>query len=88
MAWCVVDEAVVLTVHVDVGCGSGILFATACEYGFDGVGIDARKDVVDALSALGECLSMCICVCLFVCVCASEFCVCLSVCLCVCVLIF
>ena len=37
----------------DVGCGSGILFTTAAEFGFEAVGIDARRDVVDALVRLG-----------------------------------
>lgn len=38
---------------VDVGCGSGILFATAAEFGFEASGLDARSDVVQALIDIG-----------------------------------
>ena len=32
---------------------SGVLFATASEFGFDALGVDTREDVVTALGALG-----------------------------------
>jgi SAM-dependent methyltransferase len=38
---------------LDVGCGSGSLLSTACEFGFFVHGIDLRPYVVDALRQLG-----------------------------------
>lgn len=38
---------------LDVGCGDGALVMTADEYGFNAVGLDARKETVRALQSTG-----------------------------------
>lgn len=38
---------------LDVGCGNGALVFTAAEYGFAATGLDARREAVERLSALG-----------------------------------
>ena len=38
---------------LDIGFGNGSLFFTALEFGFDAVGVDLRKDSVDAMKRLG-----------------------------------
>jgi SAM-dependent methyltransferase len=38
---------------IDAGCGDGGLVMTAGEYGFHAVGIDARRETVEAIVALG-----------------------------------
>ena len=38
---------------LDVGCGDGALVATAHEFGYESMGIDLRKEPVQALSRLG-----------------------------------
>jgi SAM-dependent methyltransferase len=38
---------------VDIGCGNGSLVATAQEFGFDALGIDARQQAVAALTSVG-----------------------------------
>jgi 2-polyprenyl-3-methyl-5-hydroxy-6-metoxy-1,4-benzoquinol methylase len=38
---------------VDVGCGNGGLVMTVCEFGFTGVGVDPRREPVEAIRKLG-----------------------------------
>ncbi len=38
---------------IDAGCGDGALVMTAREYGFRALGVDARRETVDAIVALG-----------------------------------
>jgi SAM-dependent methyltransferase len=38
---------------LDVGCGDGALVMTAAEFGFDAAGLDARRETVEKLAALG-----------------------------------
>lgn len=41
------------TIWVDVGCGDGGLVATASDYGFAAIGLDARAEAVSRIQALG-----------------------------------
>ena len=41
------------TLWLDVGCGSGGLVMTASEYGFTAIGVDARPQAVQAITASG-----------------------------------